>query len=354
MKASDEVLLVHITDNVCQLSPSGEDPITMYKGIVLRKWKGHTFDSVTFSIPMGLVSFADNSRAFTSIPSFRALQNGGRYVVFLRFSQGEERRLMPALKLTGDAIQGAFALENERVSPVFWADSLSKIYRNAAVPKFVDEVKSLAQTQGVLRVDFTESPNTPKVTSFSEVRPEDLQATGLHLPSYVPTLWELMWYLSHVDFHQQLMVEWDSMPGRQDPIKKQDTVGTPVSGNFTVLERTQRLRGGCGKSIPDATELIVAAVTTQNEIRALQFSRDPRDWHGDYFGGAKPEGYQVVFPKARLILNLPDDPQIQTLVFLKPHRKDELDRTKGWRLETIGTLKLVTPGPTQINTKPPP
>ncbi len=158
MKASDEVLFVQIIRNGCTLSPSGEDPITMYTAFILRKWKGHSLDTITFSVPTGSVAFDRNTFASTAAPGFKTLLNGGRYVLFLRFARGEETKLTPALRLTGDALQGAFEVENGRVQPVFFPDLLYKKYRNAAVLGFLDEIKSLAVAQGVYAPAATPTP----------------------------------------------------------------------------------------------------------------------------------------------------------------------------------------------------
>jgi hypothetical protein len=94
MKASDEVVLVHILQNRCHVSPDGATAITSYRALVLRQWKGHGSEStIWFSVPSGAIRFADGAVASTTGQEFRPLANGMRYVVFLRSSNQAERGL---------------------------------------------------------------------------------------------------------------------------------------------------------------------------------------------------------------------------------------------------------------------
>jgi hypothetical protein len=145
MKQSDEVLLVHIVRNSCQISPSGEQPITIYQAVVLRKWKGPVVqDVVYFAVPMGHLQFDKQTSAISSVHGFHPLVNGKRYVLFLRFARDQERQLTPARRLTGSAVQGAFRLEDEKVMPAYELDKVARKYSRMSVAQFLEEVQTLA------------------------------------------------------------------------------------------------------------------------------------------------------------------------------------------------------------------
>jgi hypothetical protein len=143
MAKSDEVLVVHILSNSGQLAPSGQAPITVYKAQVLQTLKGRTNDTISFSVPFGMVAFDSKTRAYTRIPQFHPFRNGGRYMVCLRFSQGAERQTTPGYRLTGSGVQGGFRLKEEKVYPLYSADQLTVEYKGMAVPQFLSGVKSL-------------------------------------------------------------------------------------------------------------------------------------------------------------------------------------------------------------------
>lgn len=147
VKQSDEIVLVQIARNSCQVSPSGEEPITMYQAGVIRRWKGFGSDSIVFSVPFGMVVFDRDTRADASIPGFQPPRNGHRYVLFLRFSYGDERQLAPALRLVGDSVQGAFEVSDETINPAFHLDSLDQKYMGVPVPQFLKEVQSAVDAQ---------------------------------------------------------------------------------------------------------------------------------------------------------------------------------------------------------------
>jgi hypothetical protein len=147
MEASDEVLLVHVDRNASQLSPQGDHPITFYVGTVLRKWKGSSSGAVTFAVPAGTIVFDPSTRAAASIRGFRTIENGLRYLVFLKFSNTEERGLTPALRLTGDAVQGAYALEGEKISPVYHLDPIGQKYRGSSARTLLDQLDLLSDSQ---------------------------------------------------------------------------------------------------------------------------------------------------------------------------------------------------------------
>ncbi len=119
MKVSEDVVLIHVVRNSCQLSTSGEDIVTMYDAQVIKTYKGSSSPGTTiwFSIPVGGFHFGEAGRATVSSPGFNMLENGGRYLVFLRFARGNEEKVTAARRLSGgDGLQGAFELDHELVS----------------------------------------------------------------------------------------------------------------------------------------------------------------------------------------------------------------------------------------------
>jgi hypothetical protein len=168
---------------------------------------------------------------------------------------------------------------------------------------------------------------------------DHLRAVGVHLPSYIGTVDDLMQYQGELQTHQQLMVEWDSIPGLQGRVKKEQVEGTPLAPNFTLLDRKQNLPGAAGKTNPLLVEddLVVVGVTSTGEARGIRVQRDPRLWHGEYLEpGKSQERYDVVTPKVTIEVLLPDDSLVRTVVFMKPRPTSD----GGWRLERVGALEL--------------
>jgi hypothetical protein len=159
---------------------------------------------------------------------------------------------------------------------------------------------------------------------------ELLQEAGFHLPSYMPTVLAYRQYAtSAVTTYQQLDVEWDSLPGRPDIVRYEDVKGIPLAGNFVVAGRKRRIKGALGMGNTDlmADGLVVVGTAPTSQVRSLWAGGDPRVVHG--------EGTLAVSPKVTLTLYLPDDPQIQTVVFLRP----QYDGRK-WTLQRVGEVTL--------------
>ena len=140
-KRADEIVLVHIIRDTSQLSSTGDTVITFYTGQILKRWKGHfNQDKITFAVPMGVVAFDRSTQAATVILGFQVIQVGGRYVLFLQFSQPKERGLMPALRLVGDGVQGAFEVHNDKIYPNYHFDGFDAIFRKMPIDQFVAAV----------------------------------------------------------------------------------------------------------------------------------------------------------------------------------------------------------------------
>jgi hypothetical protein len=145
MNASDLVILGHINGNSSELCPSGTAPMTVYEVGIIQTYKGvEPEPTVHVSLPTGMVVFADGSRASASVKGFLPLENGERYVLFLRSARGAERQITPGLRLAGDGVQGAFLLDDETVRPNFREDAFWRAYFSMPVPAFLSQVASLS------------------------------------------------------------------------------------------------------------------------------------------------------------------------------------------------------------------
>ena len=168
--------------------------------------------------------------------------------------------------------------------------------------------------------------------------PEQLRQAGFHLPSYMPTIRDFWEYSARaLTTHQELTVEWDSLPGRSEYVRYEDVKDIPVFGNFVITARRRRVKGApaMGDWTLGMHGLVVVGITTKYEVRYVLSRRDPRVIQGEDLTAGHERSDFLVTPKVTLKLNLPDDPQIQTLVFLQPKP------TNGTLiLERIGTLSL--------------
>lgn len=353
--ASDRVVIAQIVRSDCQLAPSGVDAITMYGALVLRNMKGSRLGQVLdFSVPVGMVAFDRTTRASVSVPGFRPMRNGGRYVLFLRWSEQEEKQTTPALRLAGEGVQGAFELDDETVMPAFTGDVLHHKYHSVSASAFLAELQSLNQKSDV---DAAEAPRHPTAMSLAGaggmpaqdgdwktsgfLTPAHLQDVGFHLPSYMASIGELMRYQGRLPTHQELSVEWDSLPGQPAMVLRQDVEGAQLSSDFVLLDRRQNIPGGSGKChyAISSEFVVIAAITSKNQVRNLCVMPDGRDLQGESWDPKTPKigSSAFVIPKATILFRVPDDPEVKTVVFMKPFHRGNGD---GWRLEKVGQISL--------------
>lgn len=339
MRDSDDVVLVSIFRNSCQVSPSGEDPVTFYDAVVLDQWKGTTGDLATLSVPMGMVAFDRDTRAATSIPGFRPLQNGGRYVLFLRFARGDEKQLTPALRLVGDGVQGAFELSDEKVYPAYRLDSVAPKYEGFFLSQFLDEVQSLTTANGQQRGPSA-APTAPRYDGQPwEFNAGYVQSVGLHLPSYMPTLRDLTNYDRNLPVHQLLTIEWDPHTGYDHVVRRNQVAEGSLTHDFKILDRKRNV-GRVSTSTRDALgDMVVEvlATTTSGEVRG--WSSGPtlviRPDLPPIPGRPPQEGYEYIGSKMTFQVGLPDDPKIAKLVFLLAHPEGEK-----YRFEQVGVIEF--------------
>ena len=172
-----------------------------------------------------------------------------------------------------------------------------------------------------------------------ELRVAYLKDAGLRLPPEMPRVLDVMFYQARLSAHQEVTVEWHLIPGRNDPIPRDRVVEGTLAPDFFLLDRKQGLSGNARVStltLSDMT-LVTTAVSRSGEVRGLVVGPgspilQPEQRHNDR---GQTGGETVVFPKSTFVLYLPDDPQIDKLVFLLSHPDGEK-----YRLERVGTLEL--------------
>jgi hypothetical protein len=143
---SEEIVLGHVVRARGLLDPTGESVVTEYDVLVLRSWKGRYKGGsiMKVAVPAGSYRFRDAVRAQSLVKGFSGLVDGGRYVFFLVTAGGQ---LVPddsALALAGEGIQGAFLLQDEKVSSVYQQDAG---YYKRDVPGYFTELDVLSGLQ---------------------------------------------------------------------------------------------------------------------------------------------------------------------------------------------------------------
>jgi len=337
VKASEQVLLVHINRNWGQLSPSGTDPTTMYEATLIQSLKGPPPDrTVLFSVPAGTVAFGPHSHATVNVQGFLPAQNGKRYLLCLRFAQGAEKQITPGLRLTGgDGVQGAFVLEDEQARANFGDDPIAPQYYHRPVSAFLNEVQGLAG--GRPEPDFTNQRPEPDChpSSYCFLNAKMFQGVGLHLPSYLPAVLSQAAFQRYVTRVQKLTVYWDSMPGQPDEIIRPDmSASPPPSGNFLLKNQIRNISGPAPSGevgLQTGSGLIAVGITSSSQIRSIWNSgQDMR------ISGAEGGAISSIWSRVTFDIYIPDDPEIKTLVFLMPVHNN----VSGWNLERIGSLDL--------------
>jgi hypothetical protein len=192
-KKSDEVVLAVLLGSARVLSPSGESTATYYEARAIHSWKGtHSAGEIlTFGMPYGTVGCGPPGPNHSSVTvlmgegdDWHGVDNNGRgpyaYVLFLRRSAGNETQSVQGLRLAaGEGIQGMFLIhvpvptpsDPERycgdalggnvqhcdaylessqgaVTVPYARDPLAKKYAEMPASEFLQEVQSLAASQG--------------------------------------------------------------------------------------------------------------------------------------------------------------------------------------------------------------
>ena len=166
---------------------------------------------------------------------------------------------------------------------------------------------------------------------------EDLTGAGLHLPSYMPTVDGLMAYQERLPFHQMLVVRWDARPGAREMVLKEEADKTPLSPDFVLLKRDTKMPGAVGKTQRPIRSgaIVVVAIDAAKQIRGLAIQPESLEvWLEDL---PQRKGWRYIMPNVTIYARLPDDPQIQTVMFFSP---TEPDQSGNWKLKQVGSLPL--------------
>ena len=122
--------------------------------------------------------------------------------------------------------------------------------------------------------------------------PRILETAGAgHLPSNLTTLHDLVQYQQKLPLHQTVTITWDSLPGHPGPLQKSEADAIPLSGDFTLVKRTQHEPGPPGGTGLDVIQdsIVVVALTSGGEIRGLKAQGDRRTAYGEALPGEHAE-----------------------------------------------------------------
>jgi hypothetical protein len=130
-------------------------------------------------------------------------------------------------------------------------------------------------------------PPTPPYQPY-ELSSEHLKQAGFHLPSYMPTVWDLTTYQSRLSARQELTMEWDSIPGLTGRRLKKEVEGIALAPNFVLMDRKQR-NGGAGRSSLTMNDgmLVIVAIDSNGEVRGIRNDPDLRVSSGEGYSPGK-------------------------------------------------------------------
>jgi len=172
------------------------------------------------------------------------------------------------------------------------------------------------------------------------IKPSSLTEVGVHLPSYIKSVDEQLSSQAALPTHQELTLEWNSLAGNSTKtLRKEETEGQVLRGDFHLVERQEKIRGGSVSRPPMFIQdhIVAIAVADGNEVRGLVILWDPRSWHSEDV--ARGKRYDFITPSVRFKLWLPDDPAIRRVVFLRPvpgnNGKSHLKRIGDVLLESV-------------------
>jgi hypothetical protein len=158
------------------------------------------------------------------------------------------------------------------------------------------------------------------VAQDRQLKNEDISVLGSRLPSYLSDIGELSKYQRRLTTHQKLFIQWDSMNGRRDMVRKQeaDAAGN-TSGTFTLVKQLKAQAGSPGPVDTSLNQgrILIVGRSDSREIRCLATIGDPREMHAEFFDKKTPERLDFVNPTVTINLDFCDDPAIAILNFLQ-------------------------------------
>jgi hypothetical protein len=123
-KKSAVVVIGHVLNNACHISPDGQQVTTDYQVQVQEVLKGKVSEGSTIEVnlPGGLVVFEDGTSVQVNTPGLRKMQNGKTYVLFLT-ERGPE---FSSFVLTGGS-QGLFEIVDGGLSVKPYGNSIDPL-----------------------------------------------------------------------------------------------------------------------------------------------------------------------------------------------------------------------------------
>jgi hypothetical protein len=332
IKASQQVVIAHINGDECHLSSSGTDSITVYGATIVQRLKGvQTPQVISFTVPTGIVTLKSGARVMTSYEGFTPPAPGKRYLLCLRYAQGNETQLTPGLRLVGDGVQGAFELDDELVVSGYGLDQISKRYLHRPVSSFINEIIGLCG--GRPQPDFDAQPAEAGCLPSGpcHLNSKLLRDLGFHLPSYLPTAGNQAGFEEQFAPTQVLTVSWDSLPGQQQTVNLESVKGLPISSSFVLMDRKRNVAAHMafgGFQLDNVLGFVVIGINAASQIRSIANIGDPRSAGGE-------GGQYWINPRVTFKTYLPDDPDISSVLFLRP-----VNDAGGWRLQLLGRIDL--------------
>jgi hypothetical protein len=171
-----------------------------------------------------------------------------------------------------------------------------------------------------------------------ELNAGDLQAVGLHLPSYMPKIGDLENYQKTVPSRQEILIEWDPHTGYDHPVFREQVAKHSLKHDFAVVQRKQNIKGDAQIGTLMLRELgsEVVGVTSAGEVRGL--ANGPtllvREEAFHAPGESQQNRHEYIKSKESFWVGLPDDPKIDKLILLLVHPNEKA------RLEQIGVIDL--------------
>jgi hypothetical protein len=166
---------------------------------------------------------------------------------------------------------------------------------------------------------------------------EHLQEVGLHLPSNIPAVRDLFKSQVHLATHQEFTVRWDSIPGHTELVRWEEAAKIPLSSDFVLLERRRNVPSAPGNQDDNlGRDLVIVAVDANGQVLGLNVQDDGRVIRGEHFA----PGVNMVRPSVVIDFLLPDDPEIKSVIFFRPTKREE----GGRKLVRIGAIDLQASG----------
>ena len=166
-----------------------------------------------------------------------------------------------------------------------------------------------------------------------------LQKAGYHLPESMPSLGQLMTYQDRASTHQELKVHWQLFTGEKKAVLKENAKALKLGREFELRDRKQLRPGIPGKtnlSISDDM-MVICAVTVSAEVRAIVVKGG---WtaHAEDLRPGMQRAWDYVSSEANFFFALPDDPKIDSIVFLLPRQVGDY-----FELQKMGAIQLAPP-----------